>query len=267
MKRRAGRHSASRDWWRDFFAPIVADVLFSGKAKQSDREVRHVIAQSKAKPPLRVLDLACGVGRHSLVFAKRGFEVTGLDYSEPFLREARRAARKAKRDIRFVRGDMRHLGAHFANDEFGLVVSLYNSFGYFEDRRDDLKMLKAIHRVLAPGGVLVVNTLNGGGVAKRLKEPKSFGSEPLPNVFMIEAPQYDSHERRTLAKWTIIDARRARARIFRRTFGQNVYTHPELKKLLRTAGFRIERTWGVLAGGAFKAGESWHQTILARKDS
>jgi SAM-dependent methyltransferase len=266
MRRAAGREPTSENWWRGFFEPLIGEVLFSGEAKQSDREVRRVIVQSKAKPPLRVLDLACGVGRHSLVFAKRGFEVTGLDYSESFLREARRAARKAKQRVDFVRGDMKRLDAHFAAEEFGLVVSLYNSFGYFDHRRDDLRMLKAVHQVLRPGGAFVINTLNGAGVAKRLKHPKSWGSEPLPNVFMIDAPRYDVRRRRTFSSWTIVDARASRARIFRRTFGQNVYTHSELKKLLRAAGFRVERTWGVLAGGDFRASESWHQTILARKD-
>ena len=55
------------------------------------------------------------------------------------------------------------LTAHFASNEFGLVVSLFNSFGYFGSRRDDVRMLKAVHRVLKPGGAFVVNTLNGRG--------------------------------------------------------------------------------------------------------
>jgi ubiquinone/menaquinone biosynthesis C-methylase UbiE len=52
-------------------------------------------------------------------------------------------------------------------------VSLHNSFGYFDSRRDDFKMLKEVYRVLRPGGAFVINTLNGGGVAKRLKTPIS----------------------------------------------------------------------------------------------
>ena len=79
------------------------------------------------------------------------------------------------------------------------------------------------------------------------------GREPLPNVFMIDAACYDVRKRQTLSKWTIVDARR------------NVYSHAELRKLLIAAGFRVETAWGVLAGGPFDNGESWHQTIVARK--
>jgi ubiquinone/menaquinone biosynthesis C-methylase UbiE len=257
--------AALKDWWRDFFNPIVGEVLFLPKAQQSEIEVDQVLKQSQAKPPLNVLDLACGVGRHSLVFARRGFNVTGLDYSRPFLREARKAARKAGQKIRFVHGDMKDLKSYFAPNEFGLVVSLFNSFGYFGSRRDDFKMLKAIHRVLQPGGAFILNTLNGAGCARRLKKPVSFGYEQLPDVFMIDAPRYDVRKRQTFCKWTIIDARRAKVRIFRRSFRQNVYSHAELKRLLTTAGFRIKATWGVLAGGRFNRRESWQQTIVARK--
>jgi SAM-dependent methyltransferase len=212
-----------------------------------------------------VLDLACGVGRHSVILAKRGFAVTGLDYSRPYLQEARRTALKARQRIRFVHGDMRDLKSHFADGSFGLVVSLYNSFGYFRSRRDDFNVVKAVHRVLRPGGAFVINTLNGEGVAKRLKNPVSVGREDIANVFMIDAAQYDPDRKETASHWTIVDARRAKAKIWRRSFRQNIYTHAELKQLLTDAGFRVEAAWGKLPGGRFDRRTSWSQTILARK--
>lgn len=239
--------------------------MFLPKGRQSDAEFRQVIRKTKAKAPMAVLDLACGVGRHALIFAKHGFKVTGLDYSEPYLQQARVAARKAGAEIRFIHGDMKDLRPYFAANEFGLVVSLFNSFGYFGSRRDDFKMLKAVHRVLRPGDAFVINTLNGAGVAKRLKTPISWGHEPLPNVFMIDAARYDVRRRQTVANWTIIDTRRPKARVSRQDFRQNVYSHAELKRLLIAAGFRIETTWGMLLGGPFNSGKSWHQTIVARK--
>jgi hypothetical protein len=101
--------------------------------------------------------------------------------------------------------------------------------------------------------------------SSRLKRPISSGSEPLPNIFMIDAARYDTSKRQTLSHLTIVDARRPKARIVRRSFRQNVYSHAELGELLKHAGFRIETTWGMLAGGAFDSSETWHQTILARK--
>jgi ubiquinone/menaquinone biosynthesis C-methylase UbiE len=253
-----------KNWWRGFFEPIVGEIMFAPKANVSEREVREVVKHTKAKPPLKLLDLACGTGRHALIFAKRGFDVTGLDYSKPFLREARRKARVAGRKIRFVHGDMRKLGSHFAANNFGLVVSLYNSFGYFDDRRDDAKLLHDVHRMLAPGGAFVINTINLDGAVKRLASPISVGREPLPNVFVIDAVKYDRRKRQIFATWTIVDARRSKVKVVRKSFRQNIYSHAELKRLLREAGFRIEAVWGMLPDKPFHR-TSWHQTIVARK--
>ena len=215
-KRWATPASVSKNWWRDFFVPVVGEVMFAPKAGKSEREVDHVVKRSRARPPLKVLDLACGTGRHSVVFAARGFEVTALDYSKPFLKEARRTARAARQTIRFVNGDMRNLKPHFASDTFGLAVCLYTSFGYFSRRADDVNVLRAVHRVLRPGGAFVVNTVNGAGVTKRLRSPISLGSEPLPNVFVIEQARYDARNRQTVSTWTIIDTRHAKSRVVRK---------------------------------------------------
>jgi ubiquinone/menaquinone biosynthesis C-methylase UbiE len=265
MKNARGRTSDAKDWWRRFFQPIAAEVMFAPKAGDTEKEVAQVVKQTKAKAPLEVLDLACGYGRHAIAFARRGFAVTGLDYTKPYLRAARQAAKKAGASIRFVHGDMKNLEPVFAANSFDLVVSLYNSFGYFDRRRDDFKMLKAVSHVLKPGGQFVINTLNEGGVTRRLKTPISIGREPLPNVVTMEAARYDARSRRVRSTWTIVDARRAKAAIFRESFTQNVYSHAELKRLLRAAGFTIEKTWGMLPGGPFDPRKSWHQTIVARK--
>jgi SAM-dependent methyltransferase len=257
--------SATKNWWRDFFIPVIGEVMFAPKAGQSEIEVDQIIRRSKVSPPLAVLDLACGIGRHSTVFSARGFEVTGLDYSKPFLRQARKAARAAHQTIRFVHGDMRNLRPHFAANTFDLAVCLYTSFGYFARRSDDLKTLRAVYRVLRPGGAFVVNTINGGGVAKRLRSPVSIGHEPIPNVFVIDQARYDVKDKRTITNWIVIDARRPRSRVVRRSFRVNVYSHAELRGLLIKAGFKIETVWGMLPGGRFDPRKTWHQTILARK--
>ena len=67
--------------------------------------------------------------------------------------------------------------------------------------------------------------------------------------------------------WTIIDTRRSKPRIVRKSFRVNVYSYAELKRLLTTAGFKIESVWGMLPGGRFDPKTTWHQTILARKPS
>lgn len=254
-----------KEWWQNFFIPVTGEIMFSPRAKQSQKEVDQILEQVNLKRPAKILDLACGVGRHSVPFAKRKFEVIGLDFSKNFLAEAKKSSRKEKVSVDFRHGDMKNLKPHFDSNEFDLVVSLYNSFGYFKNRSDDMKMLKEVLRVLKPGGHLVLNTLNGDGVRAALKKPVSMGREPIKNVFMIDAAKFDDAKKKTISEWTIVDARKGKAKIHRMSFQQNVYSYSELKALLQKAGFKIEKTWGLLQGGPFSAKNSWHQTIVARK--
>ena len=78
-----------KEWWQDFFIPVTGEIMFTPKAALSKIEVEQVIAQTKTPKHAQVLDLACGVGRHSVEFAKKNFEVIGLDFSKHYLAEAK----------------------------------------------------------------------------------------------------------------------------------------------------------------------------------
>ena len=255
-----------KEWWQDFFIPVTGEIMFQPRKQHSVLEVSEVVKKTKVPKSAKILDLACGVGRHSIIFSKNGFDVIGLDFSKNYLAEAKASALKAKAKVKFVHGDMKNLKPHFGDETFDLVVSLYNSFGYFKNRSDDMKMLKEVFRVLKPGGKFVINTLNGNGVRQALEKPISVGREPIRNVFMIDAAKFDLKKCQTQSQWTIIDARKEKSKIHRMSFQQNVYSHQQLKTALKKAGFKIETTWGLLQGGPFNSSKTWHQ-LLWRKSS
>lgn len=254
-----------KEWWQTFFIPLAGEVMFNPRAAQAKIEVDQVLKNVRLPKGSKVLDLACGTGRHSIQFAKKDYDVTGLDFTSGFIKTARQSAHRHKVKAHFVCGDMKNLKPHFGANEFDLVVSLFNSFGYFKVRGNDLKMLKEVFRVLKPGGRLVINTLNGDGVKLAMNRPISNGREPIKNVFVIDQAYYDISKKKTFAQWTIIDTRSRKSKVNRLSFDQNVYTHSELKSLLRKAGFKIEKTWGMLEGGPFNSKKTWHQTIVAKK--
>src|SRR4051812_46712231 len=112
MRRTPAKRSRTKDWWRDFFQPIIGEVMFEAKAGKATAEVTQVLRHTGLRPPAEVLDLACGTGRHSREFAARGLAVTGLDYTESYLEQARKAAKKERLPIPFVHADMRDLKPH-----------------------------------------------------------------------------------------------------------------------------------------------------------
>lgn len=112
----------------------------------------------------RVLDLACGQGRHAHLLAEAGFDVDGVDYSREILEQAKR--RGTARTLRYTRADMRKLPARWTG-RFDAVVNLFTSFGFFLDPADDVRVIGEVARVLAPGGTFVFHAGSRDGVMAR----------------------------------------------------------------------------------------------------
>lgn len=262
-----------RDWWKSFFSEQIGDFMFGRISPiKTAAEVKAVLKYSKLSRENHILDLACGRGRHSVELGRRGYRVTGFDYSKAYLTSAQQLVKKQKLQdcVAFVRGDMRRLSPHFRPGSFDMVVSLYNSFGYFSRRSDDQKMLHEIGRVLKPNGLIVLNTLNHAGVENRLCKLPATADLPgidrweqrSRNEFFLDRARYNVKRREIRVDWHFLDLKAGKDHPY--SFRQNVYSTEELRKLLRKAGFAIVKRWGRLDGEKFKA-TSWHQTVLARK--
>lgn len=261
-----------KDWWKSFFTGATGRLMFDEvRWARAKPEIDLLVRKAKLKPGMRVLDLACGTGRHSLELARRGYVVTGLDFATPFLAEAHLRARKARllNRVQFVHADMRRLGGTFAPGTFDAVLSLFNSFGYFDDRRDDRRVLRAVAQVLKPGGRFVLNTLNLPGVMHRLSSiPRMMNQDGFfhwheqDGEFFLDRASWNPRKRRTEAAWVVIDPRRRK--VERYAFAQHAYSPAAYRRMLRPLGLRIESLWSMLGGRPFTP-TSWHQTFVARK--
>ena len=148
--------------WTDLvyrrYAALFYDVeaaLFQNEALTRQELDRVVELGRRVGAPLGgpVADLACGPGRHSLALARRGFAVTGIDLSEPFLIRARAARSRRLQGLpppNFVCADLRQLA--LADHSFNSVLLLGNSFGYFSDA-ENRAILGQMRRILRPGGL------------------------------------------------------------------------------------------------------------------
>lgn len=148
-------------------AKIYQPVLENG-LKKAPLEVQGLIRQfHKLHVPLRgrVLDVSCGIGRHSIHLAKRGYTVVGYDPSAPFLIRARQLAKRmrlSKDRIQFYCGkpvDMSRVLEDNGESGFDAMISMDYSFGYLT-RKDDMRLFTCLHKLAHPKCVLIIETGN-----------------------------------------------------------------------------------------------------------
>jgi SAM-dependent methyltransferase len=136
------------DWYRTAFAPEQTEVR--PWADQTAAEVDRATAMLQAAGSERVLDLACGTGRHALELSRRGFSVVGVDISTDLLQIAESEAAAQSLDASFVQADLRELDFR---DEFDLVLNLNDgAVGYFETEEENRRTFEVVSRALRKGG-------------------------------------------------------------------------------------------------------------------
>ncbi|TQR42285.1 class I SAM-dependent methyltransferase [Paenibacillus popilliae] len=152
-----------KEWYERSFGRDYLVVYKHRDFQGAAQEVHRMMKWLELPEAASVLDLCCGMGRHSLALAEAGYKVTGVDLSEVLLREA--AKLDEEHVVTFLAGDMRELPVEGA---FDAVVNLFTSFGYFQADEDNGQVFHEIHRVLRPGGQFIIDFLNPSYVMQHL---------------------------------------------------------------------------------------------------
>lgn len=144
------------DWHeQDALWEGTAEVMFSSETwEHAPQQVEQVLALAGLEPPLQVLDMPCGVGRHTLELARLGCSVTAVDRTAFYLKQVRGKMHDAELEVDVIEADMRKFQQQAV---FDLAINLATSFGYFENADDDLKVLRNFYESLRPGGTLVMD--------------------------------------------------------------------------------------------------------------
>ena len=158
---------------QESFWETVRPVLFTARRwEETPREVEAMATLLGLSPGARVLDLCCGVGRHSLGFARSGFQVTGADRTATYLHEARGRAAEEGLQVEFLQEDMR---AFVRPGAFDAVINYFTSYGYFESDADDRRVLANAHRSVRESGVLLIEMMGKGDPSSRLQRTRLAG--------------------------------------------------------------------------------------------
>jgi SAM-dependent methyltransferase len=234
--------------WFDAVAEFLGPAyLRNAFTKGTEQEVTFLVDALDLEPGMRVLDVGCGPGRHSLTLARRGFEVVGIDHSAEFVRLATEAARtEGLTSAVFECADVRDLDRP---GQFDATICLcQGGFGLLGGR-DEIAVFGRIARTLRPGGRLAVSAFSAAFSLRHLEAGEEYdpATGVLHEVATVRGP--DGAERQ-FDLWT------------------TCFTGRELELLAHGAGLEVDGLHGVTPGAyAAQAPTLDHHELLllARK--
>lgn len=236
MKDKMGQRWHDQD---EFWETHMKTMFSEERIERTHNQVSALIALLDIKPDDAILDLCCGVGRHSLEFARRGFEVTGVDRTQHYLEIAGKQADEEKLDVNFIEADMREFQKESSYD---VILSMFTSFGYFEDPQDQFRVLSNMYASLKHGGRVLFDLLGKEKLARVFREKDWHRTE---EGFKLE-------ERKISKDWSWVDSTwiliTNEGEVNEWSVSHWVYSAAEMKTMLKSVGFSEHEVYGSLAG-------------------
>lgn len=147
-------------WFEKWFNEDYLTLYRHRDTADANRQVALILSTLRPAGIARILDLGCGEGRHSEILYQRGLKVTGIDLSTVLIERGK----SQFPHLNLAVGDMRHIPGNF-----DIILSLFTSFGYFDDDGENMAVLSSVSQALSPGGVYWLDYLNPGYVKANLK--------------------------------------------------------------------------------------------------
>lgn len=238
------------DWWRSFFLEPWSKIQAGGYAHERTLAECDLIQQAlQLDDGARILDVPCGLGRHSIELARRGFRLTGVDFNPDFVAAAQANAITASVQPEFFVSDMR---SFTSSDDFDAAFCYFGSFGYFSED-DDSKFVRAIATSLRAGGRFLIE----GHLLETLlpihRERDWFWAGLVGvGARVLEERSWNIETSRIETTWTTIDE----AGVQSSSTSIRVYSYRELRDLLREAGFTSVNIFDGKTGQPFRLGST-----------
>jgi D-alanine-D-alanine ligase len=222
----------NENWWKDLFDEIylLTDARSVCDPELTRQEVDFLEDTLPSDKNIALLDLCGGQGRHSLELARRGFRnLTVLDFSKYLIDVGRKRAEQEDLNVKFVFNDARKTG--LPPGSFNYIIIMASSFGYFPNEVENQRILNETYRLLASGGVLLMDLPNKEYVLDNFKPSSSH---------QVNADLTASRERKLgkdiiYSKETVIS--KSKGLIRERTYFTRLYSPEKIEKLLKKAGF------------------------------
>jgi SAM-dependent methyltransferase len=240
------------DWFESWFGSPYYHILYQNRDEQEAQNfIENLLDHLKPLQDCRMLDIACGEGRHAVQLAEHGYDVTGIDLSHLSIEKA-----KANEDehLHFFVQDMR---MPFYINYFDYAFNFFTSFGYFAHDRDHLLAAKSFAGALKKDGILVIDYLNTQQVIDNLVPEDT-----------IRRGSYTFHiARRVERKHIIKDIDFLDADQKRKQYTESVaaFTLEDFVSMFKVAGLELVETFGDYALNPYNSTTSPRLVMVFKK--
>lgn len=225
-----------QDWYETAFTGMSAEMAWT---ERTGSEIDRALTMLRPEGGERILDLACGTGRHSLELVRRGFSVVGVEIGAELVEIARRDAEAEGLEAEFVQGDLRELDY---DGEFDIVLNLNDgAVGYFETDEENRRTFGVISRALRPGGRNLIQVPNVLYARAHLPQ-RSW----IPSSTMVELVEHRWNKKDRYMEGAMIPVKFGEPleNLDKRIeFRQRLYTVDELRETYASVGMTLERVF------------------------
>ena len=240
------------NWYKTWFDTEFYHDLYSHRDEGEARIfISTMIMFLEIHPGQRVMDMACGKGRHSRVLESHGLEVVGFDLSKQSIDKAKIYESET---MAFDVHDMRKSFTKFG--KFDVIFNLFTSFGYFSDPEDDQKTIRNVHKALVTEGFFVQDYLNAASVIDSL--PQNGSKETETSNFSWKKHIADGLILKDITVENGKDQHYFQEKV-------KVYSLEELVKLHEEAGLKVQDVFGSYELDPYSEKESPRIIIISKK--
>lgn len=242
------------NWFNDWFNSKFYLKVYSHRDEtEAERLVNLIIRELELNSGTKVLDMACGSGRHAVIFAKRGYEVIAVDLSKLLISEAEKNADENNVKIKFVLSDILKFQTE---SRYKIVLNLFTSFGYFDSDEENFQVIKKAYDLVEDDGYFVLDYFNKNYLLKNLI-PITVFSE---NGYRITQNRTIRENR--VRKNITIENKDSVVEFYESV---RVYSYEEISEFISKVGFKIDYKYGDYDGNHFNLDSSPRLIFFARK--
>jgi len=248
-------------WTEELFDkhPELFLGAFEERLDNTSHEINTLLSylSQQGYHPQRLLDLNCGIGRHSIELGQRGVRVLGTDISSYYIDIAREKARQAgvADNVTFQIADMREISSALSGKgNFDGIVCLWTSFGFYDDKTNE-NILHDCLSLVKPGGFFLLEVVNRDWLLQNYAECRF---TRFKDRILLQEGEFNPYNSRNYSTWTFLKQSGADTYTVEKAIelDHRIWSLHELVNLFENAGWRYEAVYPGLATPGFNTAPS-----------